>query len=726
MDAIDTPVLSAANQPSVSGSRALLRRLSRFCLQAWEISFVIAFATFLRFYHLSLTEFDTDQAVLWNMARGALVHGLIPATSNIASIGIDNPPGFIYLLMIVAAFTANPLLGAVLTAFLNVVGVVLTYVFTRRYYGRLAAIIASSLCAISMAMILYSRFIWQPNLLLPLIVLYLLALYVGAVEQRTGWFACAFPLLGLMIQLSGSSIYLAAPLAMALLLGYTKVRWRDIAIGLFLFACMYRTYALWEASNNFADLSSLLGTTSGHAVIDTQAIMDYARFVAPPILPANSPYLLSTHLISLLHWDERIIYVALLASFLLLLLGLVWQRVQLVTHQKDEQIEGGSLKKFEGAWQGLWGRWQRFVDSPQRRGILILLAWQLVPVLFLTRHSISLQVHYFLVFMPGPFILLGLLVSQLTRWSASIKDLGRWWRPLFPTLALLLIALQAFGSLVWLLDSTSNQQRNSTNYNTLQDLQAAVNAADQLAQTNHLHRVYIDTNVRTVEALTYLAGQMHTPHTLLTTNNAHCLLLPGQTQGPSVMLFGPAEPLDEALVRQFTSAQLIKASARLGGAPFHLYIVQPLQAISSQTSFVHTLALAQKQPGTFLWQNTHSTSRFFATLWTALGNQSAAAGTAYTDHFNANYLGKGTDSSGQSTNCGFTSIAAGEQLLVPFVLPAAQMAQTTGFSIRGQSSIKEPEIVNYGPFRLQTIQDRSSVLNSFHTTSGAVSIVVET
>jgi hypothetical protein len=92
----------------------------------WEIFPILGIAAFLRFYQLTTTEFDADQAMVFRMARDAMNHGLIPATSNIASIRIVNPPAVIYLLMIPAAFSSNPFWGAIFVGLLNVVAVLLT------------------------------------------------------------------------------------------------------------------------------------------------------------------------------------------------------------------------------------------------------------------------------------------------------------------------------------------------------------------------------------------------------------------------------------------------------------------------------------------------------------------------------------------------------------------------------------------------------------------------
>src|SRR5258706_10981495 len=80
------------------------RRLGSW-LCTWEVYPIMLVAGFLRFYQINASEFDADQATVFGMAHDAIYHVLIPATSNIASISIVNPPAVIYIFMLVAAFT---------------------------------------------------------------------------------------------------------------------------------------------------------------------------------------------------------------------------------------------------------------------------------------------------------------------------------------------------------------------------------------------------------------------------------------------------------------------------------------------------------------------------------------------------------------------------------------------------------------------------------------------
>src|SRR5450759_4398779 len=95
--------------PGGAGLRSSFLRFLSFVTNAWEIALILLVAAFLRFYHINTTEFDVDQVKLFRMAYDAGHHGLVPITSNTASIDIAHPPGVIYLFMPIAALSANPL-----------------------------------------------------------------------------------------------------------------------------------------------------------------------------------------------------------------------------------------------------------------------------------------------------------------------------------------------------------------------------------------------------------------------------------------------------------------------------------------------------------------------------------------------------------------------------------------------------------------------------------------
>lgn len=695
-------------------------------LLAWEIYPLLVFASFLRFYQLAWTEFDADQAMLASLPRMALAHGLIPGTGAFGSIGLANPPGYVYLFLPIAAFTANPLADAIFTALLNVLAVLLTYFFVRRYYGRLAAAAAALLFAVAYQPVHYSRFLWQPNLLPFFTLLFVMALFWGVVERRPGWFAAALPLLAFLLQLHLLTLYLAVPLLLALALAYKTVRWRDVILGVVLSLVLFSTYLVWETGVHFADISILLDAWRQPAHLDSQALRYYLELVGVPATRLAGPQTALALLAPLLRWERWALTGLLLAGFLLAFLGLVRWRVRVMDDSRfPEPAAPSSAKSALPLWQRLWSGWKALAESPQRAGLLILLAWQIAPVLLMSRHSVDLQFHYLLFLFPGPFILIGLSISQLTALAGQlVARSGRLLRLAAPGLAVLLVVVQLFSTGAWMLDSMDGRAPYGASFNTLHDLQAALNEADRLAQARRLRRVYIDTDQYTRSAFTYLAAQMQTPHTVF--GGTHCLLLPAPTQGPALMLLGPGDTLDEALLTRFTSATLVGQSARLGGAPFHLYLVPPLTTTPGSASFADTLSADKGQLTDFTWsdpaQQNAQPVHLLPTLWTNLRSWSAADGTSYTYHLIAHAAGGGAGDRSSSVNCGFTSLTPGEKLLVPF--SAGSLAQPASLVVSGSSSISQPFEQSYGPFRFLSIRQQVSPPLAFRSSSGGSSIVV--
>src|SRR6266513_2807873 len=275
-------------QEMYPGRGAMLSTIGSW-LCVWEIYPILGIAAFLRFYQITTTEFDADQALIFQMARDAINHGLIPATGIIASIRIANPPAVVYLFMIPAAISSNPIWGAIFVGLLNVIGVLLTYIFVRRYYGRIASIIASLLYATAAEPLHFNRFIWQLNIIAPFVVLFIFALFWGVVDRRKGWLFPALVLLGILIQLHITIVILSSLLLVALVLSPGTVRLRDLALGFTFLLLLFSTYLLWEFSIKFADLNILLQISKLHSQFDLTALNSYELLLHPyGNIPTNS------------------------------------------------------------------------------------------------------------------------------------------------------------------------------------------------------------------------------------------------------------------------------------------------------------------------------------------------------------------------------------------------------------------------------------------------------
>src|SRR5579859_3144657 len=533
-------------------------RIQSWLLSSWEIYLIVLVAGFLRLYRINTTEFDGDQADIFRMAHDAVSHGLQVATSNVASIQIFNPPGIIYLLMIPAAISADPLWAAVMVAMLAVVSVLLTYWLTRRYYGRLAATFAALLYATALLPVFYSRFIWQQNLLLFFVPLFIITLFWGAVARRKGWLFPALLLLGLLFQLHGSGAMMAAPLLVALLLSPGTVRWRDLIFGVASLLLIYGSYLIWEVYSRFHDITILLNTTKLPVQIDNLALLFYQQFLSPYSAPFGGPHSLLSQLIPFVSWAGVVMTVLLIAAGVLALVQGLWpgKRVGQVERQKHTLM---------ASWATLHRWWTELRATPYRCGLLILFVWQVIPLLYLSRHSINLFPHYFIVFMPGPFILIGLLLAKMIQWvkqwGGQTPPHGLWRQGIrlgIGALATLIIVAQFAASTANVLDlargNFADHNLSTPSYNDLNSLQQALSKADLVAQQQHLKHIYISTEFATENALSYLSQQMHTPVTFFTDT---CLVLPGVAQGPVVLLAGPYNTVQDSLLNQFTSASLV-------------------------------------------------------------------------------------------------------------------------------------------------------------------------
>lgn len=666
---------------------------------SWEILLFLLAIGFLCFYRINMTEFNTDQALLFGMAHDALHYALIPVTSNAASVGLSNPPAAVYILLLPAFLSANPLWAAVLQGLFTMLAVLLTYLFMRRYYGRLAAIVATLLYSISASTIHFARFIWQPNMMSPFILLFLFALFRGVVERRKGWFAPAVVLLGLLFQLHQSTALLIAPLLLAIVLAAKTIRKRDIALAAFLMLLIYLPYLCWEIHVHFVDIHALLSLTKQQAVIDGQALHDYKVFFIPfgqqpdianSAINDSSPYIA---------WLQYVMPLLVFCGAAVALL--------LVLRPQGQEEYGGNHSGRPGNH-----------SQTSAAGLLLLLTWQVVPLLLLTRHAVDMQLHYLLFLMPGPFILVGLLVAQSV---ATLRHYRPHWRlPRYSIYALLSLIVigQLVGSIAAVIDITGGNFDDRAFYihyrNDLNSLQHALSETDQLAQQRHLSRAYIATDASSAQALRYLSEQtMHTPTTLFDATN--CLVLPAPNKGPVALLMGPYDNVATALVGQFATATLVDQPARPGGAPFQLYIVTPsvAQRTTATGLFDNTLQLLHAQTATI--QN----SPWLVTRWNMLRSAAPAPRTNY------NYIltVHPADGKAQSQLCSFTALQAGDQLLVAFALPTNSMPPDP-VTLGVQSSTTRPYNPSLGPLHFETYIENETPPLTLHTLAGKDTITV--
>jgi hypothetical protein len=828
----------------------------RAWLHCWEIYLIIFVAGFLRLYQFNTTEFDPDEVAFFRMARYAVTHGLIPATANRASVGYFIPPATIDILMLPAAFTNDPLWGAITTAILMTISVLLTYCFVRSYYGRAAGTIAALLYATLFRAVFYSRFIWNVNFLPLFAVLFLMALFRGVVARRKGWLFPALFLLGILLQLHTSGAMLIIPFVVALVLAPGTLRWRDFALGLLSLLIIYFPYLLWEMATHFSDMHLMIQTflhPQNKPILDDLAWIFYQDLLNPYDLLSQQnplhwhnvlPYLGETSLLwqlaPYLAWISQMLIYLVVISVVTLLLLAVWpwnpldrtsiiflhegicpqstdainrvptpsgaealfsdqegfsprkgrDQLQLVRGwgdrkkvtdtpsdtivasnmtNKDFQAEthnislSGKIAYFLRPWRYLRDYWLLLRSSPYRCGLMVLLSWQIVPMLLLLRHSLLLYLHYFIFLLPGPCILVGIFLAKTAEtinWAAtdgkksggcdqSASDVTGNLLPLVGArfiapairpslsigiyaLAALIIVAQFIGSIVGILDidhgnysdgyghsySIGDGSMATYGYNDLRTLRSALTEADQLAQQHHLNRVYVSAAgfAHTEAQFRFLSTQMHTPVTVF---NSNCITLPNPTEGPAVMLMEPYNDFAPAIVKQFATATLVDKPKRPGGAPFWLYIVtpKPVQAIpQAQLSFNNGQDLQLDTSSKIFSSNG---TPWIITHWTALRSFPPHDTITYTYSLAMTHFLNRFHYASMPNQCTFTAMRAGDQLLIPFnqdrLFTANETSAWSTVVLNGLFYETSPLYLQSGPFRFLTFATIATQKETLYT-----------
>ena len=686
---------------------SLVRRPLWTLFTSWEVYLILLVAAFLRLFRIGTTEFDSDQSDIFTIARNVVSHGHLVLTSNIASIHIYNPPAVIYLLMIPAALSSNPVWGAVFIALLAIASVLLTYVFTRRYYGRLAGTLAALLYATAPVAVFYSRFMWNQNLLLFFVPLLIWFLFRGVVTRRPNWLFPSVILVALLVQFHASSIVLAASLLIALLLAPRRtIRWYDFILSIVGVFVLYSPYILWLVQTNFQDVHTLLNASHGLSVIDTQALFFYLQLLGPFSAPI-------TNKLSLLYPYWTIF--GGLEPFMTILLfgGVVWAAKSfLLSHSGVRKNH-----RIQTLVSSCWRWWQDLRASPMRSGICILLSWQIISLLYLTHHNIVLFQHYFIVFMPGPFILIGIFLSKLFEWipwRTVWQSICRWG---LVGICILLITTEGIASLGYVIDASTghyvDQTWSGNYYSSLNSLQHAMEQAEQLAQKHHLNHIYISSDPATRSSLRYLAGGAQTPTTVIDNG---CLIVPGVDYGSAVLLLAPRSN-QLAVAMNVDHATLIGTIPHPGGPPFTLLILHPLPTAKfGGDNYAQSLQFVAANA----FDNDHKEQ--IATRWTLEDSAQASYLTSYNYMFTRRPSGISTSLS--QYRCSSDSIRAGDQLIANLGVASQEKSKLQASMSTTLATTLSYNLMGVFHIQFDTFQLYDTPTKLLKTKAGAVAITI--
>ena len=229
------------------------------------LSVLLVLAAGVRLWRLDLMEFKADEARACQLALQAIdsVRGAGPAGREfplvglLSSVGVPNPPLFIYLLALPLAVCRDPLAAAAFIALCNVAAVGVCHHVGRRYFSPFVALAAAALFALAPWAVIFARKTWAQDLL-PLVAGgFLWAAHAFLLERRPRALAWLLALAAIAAQLHFSGLILGGVLAGLLVAGRAAVRPRWLALGALAALVLCAPYALHLFRTRGADFTHL-------------------------------------------------------------------------------------------------------------------------------------------------------------------------------------------------------------------------------------------------------------------------------------------------------------------------------------------------------------------------------------------------------------------------------------------------------------------------------------
>ena len=562
--AVLMPVVRAPVAASASHGRAL-----RFVwLRHPEFWIAVALATFLRLWHIDLASFLHDQAALMLLARGAWVRGALPITGIPSSFGPLDAPLSVYLLMPFALFDKNPLAATISIALWNVVGVALCYIFAHRYFGRIVAASGALLFASCATAVHFSQFIWQLNYLPPILVLWILTLYVGCVSGRRGWFVPHVVLLTMAIQLH-PVVALLIPVS---LVGFILTprqampSRREWALAVAVVLLLLAPTLVWEAISGGSDLHAFAQYLQRPGGFDP----DVFRMLYG-ILGAPSPGELGLQsLYAQMGSWATVINIAAVLFFVVGMIVLTERLVRVGVYVwRDGVATLAHASRSTWARRGARAVWRGLRAEPTWRAHLLLWLWVTIPIALLLRHSSDLDTSYLLLLYPAVFIAGGFAVQAAFRMTEKWMSGVAFARQVAPACILtaltVLVLAQAFQAALFPAALATGSFNAFPGYGyPLAEAQQVDTALSTLQAEQGARTIFLTLpeSPRYQTSVDYLAISEHPDRVGSTAN---CLLLPAPDEEPALVVAtlpaGPANSLLSGLPELTPVANLALAGS---------------------------------------------------------------------------------------------------------------------------------------------------------------------
>ncbi len=221
---------------------------------------IVIFAAYFRLASLNLTEFKGDEAGTSIVLKALVQQGKIPLVGPPLSTGGFSGPIYYYILAIPFLISTNPIVASAFIAGLNIVGIALTFKFAREFFNERIALIATALTAVSPFAILFSRKIWNPDLIFPFTVILFYCLYSFVIKAKSRYLIPVFVAYAVILQIHPVTLFLAPVILLFLWKFRSQIRLRHLLIGAALFLVLFAPFVYGECTSGFSDGGSFAST----------------------------------------------------------------------------------------------------------------------------------------------------------------------------------------------------------------------------------------------------------------------------------------------------------------------------------------------------------------------------------------------------------------------------------------------------------------------------------
>ncbi len=214
---------------------------------------IVAVGAWLRFQHLDLLEFKGDEAFAANRALEFVRGGKLPTAGLMSSVGVSNPPLFIWLLIPMFFITSSVAGVCCLIASLGLAAVVATWWIGRKYYSPLTGLIAAALFATAPWAVIYSRKIWAQDFVPVFATATMWAMHAVVVGKKPKAVFWVLFLPICVIQIHYSGFALTATVVAILLLLRPRIDWRLAIAGIVVAGALAVPYVMAQQRDGWKE-----------------------------------------------------------------------------------------------------------------------------------------------------------------------------------------------------------------------------------------------------------------------------------------------------------------------------------------------------------------------------------------------------------------------------------------------------------------------------------------